>query len=165
MYEVSLILDPGTRLEYCENRDWEASAITYAKNAMLRTIETYGTPRVAANPQSGQAGRGAASSKKDINAVWTRKRKRPGREKKSELERYLAMETDETDVDVLEWWKYRAGKYPCLARIARDYLAIPATSAPAERVFSGGADLITRKRGSLSEDTIRACLCLKSWWS
>jgi hypothetical protein len=165
MYEVSLILDPGTKLEYCETRDWEAEAVAYAKNALLRTIETYGTPRVAADPQSGQAGRGAASSKKDINAVWTHKRKRPGGEKGSELERYLAMPTVDTDVDVLEWWKQHARAFPGLARIARDYLAIPATSAPAERVFSRGADLITKKRGSLNEDTIRACLCLKSWWS
>jgi hypothetical protein len=62
--------------------------------------------------------------------------------------------------DALEWWKRHSDEYPNLARIARDYLAIPATSAPAERVFSGGADLITDKRGLLKEDTIQACMCL-----
>ena len=130
MYEVSLILDPGSKLEYCETRDWEADAIAYAKNAMLRTIETYRMPRVAADPQSGQANRrGADSSKKAMNAVWTRKRKRRSGEKGSELERYLATPTVDTDVDVLEWWKQNARAFPGLARIARDYLAIPATSA------------------------------------
>ena len=54
--------------------------------------------------------------------------------------------------DIPEWWKQNARAYPCLARITGDYLAIPATSAPAERVFSRGADLIAKKRGSLSED-------------
>jgi hypothetical protein len=43
------------------------------------------------------------------------------------------------------------------------YLAIPATSVPAERVFSGGADLVSKKRGSLQEDTIQSHLCLDSW--
>jgi len=38
-----------------------------------------------------------------------------------------------------------------------------ATSVPVERAFSGGADLISVKRCSLKADTIRACMCLKSW--
>ena len=48
--------------------------------------------------------------------------------------------------------------------MARDYLAIPATSAPAERAFSGGKNLISPKRCALGEEAIRACMCLKSWW-
>jgi len=36
---------------------------------------------------------------------------------------------------------------------------------PVERVFSGGTDLIVAKRGSLSADTIQACMCLKNWWT
>ena len=32
-----------------------------------------------------------------------------------------------------------------------------------ERVFSGGGDLITKRRCSLKKDTIRACMCLKDW--
>jgi hypothetical protein len=48
--------------------------------------------------------------------------------------------------------------------MARDYLAIPSTSVPVERVFSGGADLVTKKRCRLSSESIQACMCLKSWW-
>jgi hypothetical protein len=54
-------------------------------------------------------------------------------EKESELERYLATPIIDFDDDILVWWKQWAHEYPCLARIARDYLAIPATSVPAER--------------------------------
>ena len=64
------------------------------------------------------------------------------------------------DADALGWWLGRADDYPCLARVARNYLAIPATSVPAERAFSTGADLVTKKRGSLDENTIRACMWL-----
>lgn len=47
--------------------------------------------------------------------------------------------------------------------MARDYLAIPATSAPVERVFSGGTDLVTQRRCSLKADTIHEAMCVKSW--
>ena len=36
--------------------------------------------------------------------------------------------------------------------MAKDYLAIPATSAPVERLFSGGTDLVTQKRCSLKKE-------------
>ncbi|GES80463.1 ribonuclease H-like domain-containing protein [Rhizophagus clarus] len=55
-------------------------------------------------------------------------------------------------------------QYPHLAAMACDYLAIPATNTPIERAFSGGTDLISQKRCSLLSETIRACMCLKSWW-
>ena len=82
---------------------------------------------------------------------------------RDELEEYLAVPLVVVDTDVLQWWKANAATHPCLAAMARDYLAIPATSAPVERVFSGGTDLVQPKRGSLSEDSIRACMCLKNW--
>ena len=50
-----------------------------------------------------------------------------------------------------------------MAVIARDHLAIPATSAPSERVFSQGGDIVTKKRNRLSGERIRELLCLKDW--
>ncbi|EXX51458.1 hypothetical protein RirG_261650 [Rhizophagus irregularis DAOM 197198w] len=47
--------------------------------------------------------------------------------------------------------------------MARDYLGIPGTSVPVERIFSGGSDLITKKRSNLNIDSIRTCICLKNW--
>jgi hypothetical protein len=37
--------------------------------------------------------------------------------------------------DPLAWWKTQAETYPRLTALARNVLAIPATSTPAERVF------------------------------
>lgn len=47
--------------------------------------------------------------------------------------------------------------------MAKDYLTIPATSAPIERIFSGGTDLVTQKRCSMKEGTIHESMCLKNW--
>jgi hAT family protein len=71
--------------------------------------------------------------------------------KLDELQEYLNAPPAPDDTDVLQWWKERAATYPRLAAMARDYLAIPATGAPVERVFSGGMNLVQPKRGALAE--------------
>ena len=38
------------------------------------------------------------------------------------------------------------------------------TSAPVERIFSGGTDLVVQRRCSLTNETIREIMCLKGWW-
>jgi len=59
-----------------------------------------------------------------------------------EVEFYLNQSDDPktilyTDCDVLEYWKGHQHVMPMLARLASEIFAIPATSAPSERVFSG----------------------------
>ncbi|GBC54321.2 zinc finger BED domain-containing protein RICESLEEPER 2-like [Rhizophagus irregularis DAOM 181602=DAOM 197198] len=55
-------------------------------------------------------------------------------------------------------------EYPNLSNMAKDYLGVPATSAPAERIFSSAADVITYDRASLAPKTVRAVMCLKHWF-
>ena len=42
----------------------------------------------------------------------------------------------ETTIDPLVRWKMHDGQFPPIANLASKYLAIPASSAPSERVFS-----------------------------
>jgi hypothetical protein len=46
----------------------------------------------------------------------------------------------------MEWWKNNEKNYPTLAALVRMYLAIQATSAPSERVFSVASRLISKLR-------------------
>ena len=80
-----------------------------------------------------------------------------------ELNSYLDSTQEPGTVNVLEWWRSHENNYPTLARMARDYLMIPATSAPVERLFSESGNLITSERNRLGSDVIRAIMCLKSW--
>ncbi|GBC14448.2 ribonuclease H-like protein [Rhizophagus irregularis DAOM 181602=DAOM 197198] len=52
-------------------------------------------------------------------------------------------------------------EYPNLSNMAKDYLGVLATSAPAERIFSSAADVITYDRASLALETVRTVICLK----
>jgi hypothetical protein len=47
--------------------------------------------------------------------------------------------------------------------LARQYLAISATSASSERIFSQASNIITKKRNKLSKDTFKMIMCLKNW--
>jgi hypothetical protein len=49
--------------------------------------------------------------------------------------------------------------------MARDYLAVPATSCASERLFSTAGNVISDKRSKLDSETVRALLCLKNWFN
>ncbi len=57
----------------------------------------------------------------------------------------------------------KAYEFPIICQIARDYLAIPATSAPSERTFSYAGNLISKRRTRISSENVRYVLCLRSW--
>ena len=67
------------------------------------------------------------------------------------------------NLDPLEWWRINETQYPQLSKMARDYLAIPATSVPSEQCFSISKNLITNNRNRLMGKTVRMCMCLRSW--
>ena len=89
----------------------------------------------------------------------------------SEFERYLhdALDNgacplyDENDSfnDPLKWWKANCIKYPYVANVARKYLAIPATSAPSERVWSRSARILSLRRASLCDDLVGRMMYVK----
>ena len=53
----------------------------------------------------------------------------------------------------LEWWKMKQNQFPLLAALAKKYLAVPATSAPSERVFSTAGLTIANARARLLPET------------
>lgn len=52
--------------------------------------------------------------------------------------------------DPLGWWKESEGCFPDLPKLARFFLCIPATSTPAEQIFSAAGSTCSQKRASLS---------------
>jgi hypothetical protein len=58
-------------------------------------------------------------------------------------------EVDKGMDPVLVWWRDNQQRFPTLAKLARFYLAIPATSAPTERIFSVASKVLTKFRSRL----------------
>ncbi|XP_028404099.1 zinc finger BED domain-containing protein 1-like [Dendronephthya gigantea] len=67
----------------------------------------------------------------------------------NEIARYLQFPTIDGDDDPLQWWKFHENDFPLLSQYVRRYLAIPASSAPTERLFSKAGQIVTAKRVNL----------------
>jgi hAT family C-terminal dimerisation region len=81
----------------------------------------------------------------------------------AEYTKWMKQPPVKRETDILRYWASKEYEFPTIARIARDHLAIPATSAPSECVFSSGSDIVTKKRNRLGGDSIRRLLCLRDW--
>ncbi|CAG8847892.1 23123_t:CDS:1, partial [Racocetra persica] len=79
----------------------------------------------------------------------------------AELKKYLLLPLEDNS-DPLVWWQAQK-EYPILCLIARDYLAIQATSVASEQVFSIAGLTISTTRARLEDESAKAILCLKSW--
>ncbi len=71
-----------------------------------------------------------------------------------EVQHYRAVQSLSVDSNPLVWWKDNQNQFPHLAKLAKSYLGIPATSIPSERVFSTAGDIATAQRASLSPDNV-----------
>ncbi|KAF7152450.1 hypothetical protein RHSIM_Rhsim01G0167800 [Rhododendron simsii] len=84
---------------------------------------------------------------------------------KSEMDQYLEeiVFPNTEDFNILHWWKVNSGKYPTLARMARDILAVPATTVAWEAAFSVGGRIIDESRASLLPDIVEALMTTNNW--
>ena len=87
-------------------------------------------------------------------------------EEKSELDLYLAelVKKLNEDIDILDYWSKSAARYPQLATMARDILAVPVSSVASESAFSLSKKVITPNRSSLKPKTVEALMCLQDWY-
>ena len=89
---------------------------------------------------------------------------RPNQQEASEVDRYLALPqekmltSDGHDLDILDWWRHRALNFPNLSRMARQFLALQATSAGCERLFSAAGRSHDDYKKSTSESTLESIM-------
>lgn len=79
----------------------------------------------------------------------------------NEVFEYLKEEELEFQGDPFAWWNYKKDKYPNLAKLARQYLSISATSTSSERLFSDAGNILNSKRTRLDSEFFKRILFLK----
>ena len=76
-----------------------------------------------------------------------------------EFKEYMSLPMTNWRVNnVMEWWSDNEEKFPNIAKLARKYLAIPASSAPSERVFSQMKIIVERKRWRMDPERLESVL-------
>lgn len=88
-------------------------------------------------------------------AVQTSTHSQPSRASTElELSMYPQAPGPDSETDPLDWWKQHELNFPLVARLAKKYLCIPATSSSFERAFSASGNIITCKRSCLKPSTV-----------
>jgi zinc finger BED domain-containing protein 1 (E3 SUMO-protein ligase ZBED1) len=62
----------------------------------------------------------------------------------------------------LEWWQSNAEYFPLLAAVARKRLAVSASSAASQRLFSAAGLVVTKKHTRLKSERVESLVFLKA---
>ena len=81
-------------------------------------------------------------------------------QKMMEVDEYFNAPKVKATEDPLKYWMRKATKFPTLARLARRYLSIPASSVYSERLFSEFGNVYDRRRSRLKPDTAKRIVFL-----
>lgn len=76
------------------------------------------------------------------------------------MDHYLAEPEEHRKADPFQWWRQHEGQFPTIALLAKKYMAIPASSAPSERVFSLAKNILTRRRYRLDPQRLERLVFL-----
>ncbi len=79
-------------------------------------------------------------------------REKPSQEE--ELRHYLQIVAHFKATSGIKFWSERLAEFPLLANIALDILAVPATTAPVERIFSQTGLCTGDRRDNLSDENL-----------
>lgn len=71
-----------------------------------------------------------------------------------EVDNYLNGTPSPSYVDPLVWWKGNEPSYPHLAKLAKRYLAVPATSTKSERTYSAAGIVAGKRRAALTSENV-----------
>lgn len=148
---IAAILDP--RCKYL--RFASESQITSTKNLLREIYEKAKEDLGAVQQQSQSPGN---SLLRNIFA----NRYRP--ERRDEIEGYMLMEETDFITCPFKWWASQQSRFPILSQLAKKYLAIPATSASSERLFSDAGNVMTVRRTNLLPSTFEHLVfCKRNW--
>ncbi|CAL8168714.1 unnamed protein product [Prunus armeniaca] len=88
-----------------------------------------------------------------------------GCKRKAMMEKWkkIQQESENVEFDILGWWRINGLKYPTLASIAKDVLAIPTSTIALESCFSTSGRVIDSFQSSLSPRMVEALICSQNW--
>ena len=85
-------------------------------------------------------------------------------QRRDEVDEYIAIDEIGFSACPFKWWASQESRFPILSQLTRKYLAIPASSAPSERLFSDAGNIMTIRRSNLLPSTFEHLVfCKRNW--
>lgn len=154
---VAMFLNPALKMSYFKEHNFTKPMIKEIQKSICEVFENnYGIGNNDNNDKK------AEEESHDEFFDHMFKRAKASKEPK-EFQKYLNFPLSAPKVDVLQYWQSQKEDFPNLSVMARDYLPVQSSSVAVERDFSMGVHLVTPTRCCLAPETVRACMCLKSW--
>lgn len=172
VYCVVLILDPRHKVETFHMSNWGKELLEPAveKFEKIYKVSYFANERdgQTVSAESGKTGNLSHVTEDDddlldFGSLYESRKEAENLHWKEEIDRYLSIDREHKDTDILIWWQQNENKYPILARMAKDFLGTPATSVPAERLFTRGSLTVRKHRNRLNPESARSLLCVNSW--
>ncbi|XP_057333515.1 E3 SUMO-protein ligase ZBED1-like [Microplitis mediator] len=157
---IAMLLDPRFKKMYFQSSLAASKAISHV-NDKLQSLKKSDEQRVVNNENEILKLRG----------IWKHHEKRAAESMKFveennighhfELKQYLKEPPILINEDPIQYWNSRKSFFPSLYKIAEEYLIIPATSVPSERLFSTAGLIMTKRRNRIKPDKFQKILFLQ----
>jgi hypothetical protein len=171
---IPLILDPRYKRGFVKFRLEQAFGKKDSEHHIAKVDEVMHTIFKEYSLQIGESAADNSEEEDDADAVlgdenpladWEAHLKVQKKQVASELDRYLNEDLfpKRKVFDILGWWKINAPKFPILSCIARDLLAVQASTVASESAFSIGGRVVSDYRSRLKSGTVEGLICLQDW--
>ena len=146
-------LDPRFKLlKFLSEEERESTIAQIEEESVPVCCNTVSVPDEEPAPKRARGERKLFHLLQDVVTPSEQEELRPVEKTKAEVCKYLS--EDPALDNPLQWWKDNSSKYPTLVQLAKQYLAIPATSVPSERAFSAAGHIANERRSCLLPDSI-----------
>lgn len=167
---LAAALDPRFRsLHFCSEEQREAVKAELEQDLICKATAP-SSPAPADEPTSSAGTEEPAPPPKKKRSLLSRAcqssmastqgRADPAEQVREEVSSYMKEPPLPETTDPLLWWKFNASRFPSVARLAQNILAIPASSTTPERTFSAAGVVTSGRRARLSAENVNAILFL-----
>ena len=149
---IATALDPRFKIQWCRSESEQANI-----ESLLAATAEHVSMNVESDisPPSKQARTGF------FTILGGTSRKHHTSQKGAKIPQYLSEPVLDIEDDPLKFWKDNEAEYPRLAKLANKYLAIQASSAAVERLFSIGGKVFRPDRCRLKDETFERLMMIR----
>lgn len=155
-YAIATVLDPRYKLTVYDTTQDPIALKERAQVAITSSFDRYSHEYTSLNDSH------QVQTVADPQPIFKRRRMLVKKPEQNELTTYLLEPEIGEDLDPLNYWRVNKHRFPVLARMARDYLALQPTFKDVEGSFSKESRTIPYYGGSQTVESIRSQMMVNS---